>query len=430
MPLLKHLHEIIPKNFLNPTSRSSAEEREFLNQVRKRESEVLRIILLVGFFGMLAVWPTDWLLYEGQTFHAFQTWRLLVSVIWVAALVGTYFSDTLGDYTGYLVIVTVAMADFIVCYIFGYTFESGFASPYFYWTYILPFLPCFVISLRFVERILANILLVVPAFTGFILADPSHLSYEHAASPFLLHASFFPVAVIAGHLVHNLYRQYYFVNQELEESLEQQEVLFQELNHRVKNNMQVIMSLLDMQSREFDDDTVTEKLLSVRRRIRSMALVHERLYQTGEVTQVSLGDYLEDLVTGISRGLGFEPDMVTFNTPGEPFTIPFETAVSVGLIVNELVTNATEHAYESVSEPKLVLEAAEKNGHCRILIKDNGGCLNDSWGDLDEGSFGYNIVNVLVNRNLEGTLDWTSDDWTVFELTFPVEEVEEIPVSG
>lgn len=413
--------ETVFRDFLISDRRDSEEERKFIYHLRRMESNVIFLLLGVAGLAIVAIWPTDWLIFEGRALEAFFRWRLSVLLIIAGAMLCMLLSSLIRQYAGFLVVSVMGLAAFVVSYIFGATFEEGFRTPFFYWTYVLPFVGCFILSLRLVPRVLATFIMVLPSFLGFLLADPAHLQYRYAASPFLVQLGVIPVALVAGHLVHNLYRRYYFLNRELEDSVKDKEFLFQELNHRVKNNLQVIMSLLKLRSNEIDDPDSREKFISLRRRIHAMAIVHEKLYQTGEYSKIDLREYFEDLIQGLVQSQGDHADEVTFelDVEGTP-KVSLRQAVPLGLIVNELVSNALAHAFNGQEEPIVSVSFPQREDRNLLEISDNGEGFP---GTPDfENSFGLNIVRTLVDRQLEGTIDFEQNSRTVFRISYPPNE--------
>jgi two-component sensor histidine kinase len=410
------------RDFVLPRDRGEEAEGAFVGHLRRMESRVIFLLMSVAGLAIFLIWPTDWLMFEDRALSAFFRWRLSVLLIIAGSLLAMMVSDFIRYYAAHVLVTAMGLSAFVVCYIFGQTFSDGFGTPFFYWTYVLPFVSCFILSLRFIPRVLANLGMVVPSFVGFLLADPTHLQYRYAASPFLVQLGFIPVAVIAGHLVHNLYRRYFFLNRQLESSVEEKDFLFQELNHRVKNNMQVIMSLLKLRSNEIDDPSTREKFLSLRRRIRAMALVHEKLYQTEEYSKLDLEEYLDDLLEGlmISQGDRAEGVDIELNVK-EGLEISLRRAVPLGLIVNELVSNALEHAFDGHTNPVISVGFTTNQNENVLKISDNGRGFPVDEPDFEE-TFGLNIVRTLLHQQLEGSMDLEQNDWTVFRIAYTPEE--------
>ncbi len=415
------LHELV-KEFLFTARHPSDEERQFEEHIRRIEAPVIFLIMVVTAALILVIWPTDWLIFGGRILDAFFRWRLAVLMILSGSLLGMITSGFLRRHAGFLLVSVMGLSAFVVCYIFGNTFEEGFRNPFFYWTYVLPFGGCFILSFRLVPRILATLIMVIPSFFGFLLADPTHLQYRYAASPFLVQLALIPLSIFTGHIVHNLYRRYYFLNRELENSIDEKKFLFQELNHRVKNNMQVIMSLIKMRSNEIDHETTREKFLSLRRRIRAMATVHEKLYQTEGYSKIDLKEYLEDLLEGLIQSQGELAEDISLNLKfDDNHLISLRQTVPMGLIVNELVSNALTHAFDDQDNPVIKIHYTGRDDWRALEIADNGRGFPEEEPDFEQ-YFGLNIVRTLVENQLDGTIDFEQNGWTRFRIQYIPEE--------
>ncbi len=175
--------------------------------------------------------------------------------------------------------------------------------------------------------------------------------------------------------------------------------LLRELNHRVKNNLQMISSLLNLQSRELAGHPAKEAILAGQKRVEALSLVHQKLYQEGVDTKIVAKEYVEDLVLGLFHG---------YNAPFEPtfaiadIHINIDTAIPLALIINELIINSLKYAYTGVANPslKIVMEAGEEN-RLHLDIVDNGVGFNPK--NKKQNSFGIKLINSLIQQ-LEGTI--------------------------
>lgn len=198
---------------------------------------------------------------------------------------------------------------------------------------------------------------------------------------------------------------------ELISKREQEKVLLlQELNHRVKNNLQMIASLLNLQSRELTGHPAKEAILSGKYRVEALSLVHRKLYQEGVDTKIVLKEYIEELVLGLFQGYNarFKP---TFSITD--ISISIDIAIPLALIINELVINALKYAYEGIENPLLniiMLQEDKESMHLQII--DNGvGFKTDK--NTKDNSFGIKLITSLIEQ-LEGTikkLDTTGTHW-------------------
>lgn len=174
------------------------------------------------------------------------------------------------------------------------------------------------------------------------------------------------------------------------------QIILRELHHRVKNNLQVISSLLALQYNRMEDDAARASLEASRTRIEAMALIHKGLYQNEDVSAVEIGQYLTSLADSIAGSYGYGKDVVRIKLQLEDDLVDIDRAVPLGLIVNELVSNALKHAFKGIEEPGVWI-SLEQNGHrLELQVTDNGTGIQ-SIDDLQKpGSFGMKLVRTLV----------------------------------
>lgn len=176
-------------------------------------------------------------------------------------------------------------------------------------------------------------------------------------------------------------------------------LLLKELNHRVKNNLQMIASLLSLQSYELNGHPAKEAILAGKDRVEALALVHRKLYQEGVTTRIAIREYVEELVWGLFHGyrMKFEPELIIERT-----TISVDTAIPLALIINELVINSIKYAFVDTAHPKLTIKIKELDSILRLEVIDNGKGFS-----LDKGtkkhSFGLKLITSLVSQ-LDGSL--------------------------
>lgn len=180
--------------------------------------------------------------------------------------------------------------------------------------------------------------------------------------------------------------------------------LILELHHRVKNNLQVVSSLMALQATRSLDKNTKLALEDGRKRIEVMALVHQRLYLSSELSSVPLKSYLQDLALSLSESFGYELGFIKleFDLSDEPISI--DIAIPVGLIFNELVTNAFKHAFKNIKNPLLVVKLEDSNnGGLLLTVADNGIGLNLAQAKKQINTFGTKLVELLV-KQLHGEL--------------------------
>ncbi|WP_425390600.1 histidine kinase dimerization/phosphoacceptor domain -containing protein [Ekhidna sp.] len=179
---------------------------------------------------------------------------------------------------------------------------------------------------------------------------------------------------------------------------QQIETLMRELHHRVKNNLQVISSLLGLQSSKLKDESAQKAVEEGKERIRAMSLIHQKLYQQSDVSSVNLKEYLETLVKEIADSYGYGRKVgLQLEIPEIPMDV--DTTMPIGLIVNELVSNSFKYAYQDIDQPFLKLSVIEQQSNSfQLSIKDNGKGLPSSFNFEKATSFGLKLVRLLVKQ--------------------------------
>ena len=218
------------------------------------------------------------------------------------------------------------------------------------------------------------------------------------------------------------------VEKRIKTSLQEKEVLLKEIHHRVKNNLQVISSLLDLQSTYVESEDVQEMFQESRMRVRSMALVHEQLYQSTDLARIDFADYVHNLTGYLLRAYGNMARNVTLTIDIASTTLSVETAVPLGLITSELVSNAYKHAFVDgrVGQVRVALSTID-NEHLCLQIGDDGVGLPSDIDLYKSPSLGLTIVTTLVEQ-LRGTILVSREDGTTFAINFanaPISQLEE-----
>ncbi len=209
--------------------------------------------------------------------------------------------------------------------------------------------------------------------------------------------------------------------QQIRHSLREKEVLLQEVHHRVKNNMQIISSLLNLELMNSDDEPMRELLYVIQKRIQTMALVHEKLYSSENIALVELGEYTRDLTMQIldimagdrSIEVSFELEEVF---AGIDFSVPF------GLIVNELVMNSYKHAFRGIRAPALIITLYLNSKGLILSLRDNGVGLPDNFNADEMRTLGMKLIYSLVTQ-LDGEIRFSSERGTECVITFPIDRI-------
>lgn len=208
--------------------------------------------------------------------------------------------------------------------------------------------------------------------------------------------------------------------EQIKASLAEKEVLLKEIHHRVKNNLQVISSLLRLQSRYIEDENVMEMLKESQNRVRSMALVHEHLYQSKDLSRIDFSEYIRNLASHIFKAYEVKTRGVKLNVKVVPVFLNIDTVVPCGLIINELVSNSLKYAFpeESLGDIFIDLNYDHNNENKFILqVGDNGIGFPEGLDYKNSGSLGLRLVFSLV-RQLKGEIERVNAVGTVFKITF------------
>ena len=199
-------------------------------------------------------------------------------------------------------------------------------------------------------------------------------------------------------------------------SLREKEVMLKEIHHRVKNNLQIICSLLNMQADAIDDAPTRAAFAETRNRVRSMALIHEQLYQTPDLAHIDVGEYLETLVASIQRSAGAHSSHVAFKLDCHAAALDIDRAVPCGLIVNELVTNAIKYAFPDGKRGTIELQLRVEEQTLILSVRDDGIGMNPDLNWEQSDSIGLQLVSALTQQ-LEGEVELQSGNegtiWTI-----------------
>ena len=207
--------------------------------------------------------------------------------------------------------------------------------------------------------------------------------------------------------------------EKVNKSLREKEVMLKEIHHRVKNNLQVICSLLNLQSRYLKEEKMIKSFRETQNRVRSMAAVHEQLYQSDSLSEIVLLDYVQQLTGMLFKAYATNSN-IKCNTEIEDFNLDLDTAVPCGLIINELVSNAFKYAFDSKQSGTILIKATANQENSLVLtVKDDGIGLKPDFDLNKTKSLGLRLVKNLTEQ-LQGTLQLDSDrNWgTQFEFVF------------
>lgn len=206
---------------------------------------------------------------------------------------------------------------------------------------------------------------------------------------------------------------------QLQASLHEKEILLKEIHHRVKNNLQIISSLLSLQAQKIPEAHVQVLFRQARDRVRSMALVHENLYQSPDLGHAELGEYARALMQSLFEAYGETAENIRLRLELDPVHLPVDVAIPCGLILNELATNALKHAFQGRSKGEItVVLKSGHDGMIRLKVQDDGNGLPPGLDWRSGGALGMRLVNMLTEQ-LNGTIEVDNGQGTTFQLTLP-----------
>ncbi|HEQ71335.1 MAG TPA: PAS domain S-box protein, partial [Spirochaetia bacterium] len=202
-------------------------------------------------------------------------------------------------------------------------------------------------------------------------------------------------------------------------SLREKEILLREIHHRVKNNLQVITSLLNLQCSAITEEKFIDIFKKCENRIKSMALIHEKLYQSQDIARVEFGDYLTTLVFHLMQAHREDMERISIEVKAVKLYFDIDTAIPAGLIVNELITNAIFHAFPDNRRGRITVRLAEKDDHALIEVIDDGRGFQGDFEKPGGEGLGLQLVRVLV-KQLHGTLTLNRKTGTRLAVVVPV----------
>jgi two-component sensor histidine kinase len=194
--------------------------------------------------------------------------------------------------------------------------------------------------------------------------------------------------------------------------------LMKELHHRVKNNLQIVSSLLNLQSAKIDDPMAQKALMEGQHRIEAMSLIHQKLYQTKTSSRVNIQEFIAELSENLMHAYGYKAHTFNLQLQVEVKELEADIAIPVGLILNEVVTNAFKYAYKNVNDPALQIALQQSAHKLQLTVADNGRELTEKdW--KRSNSFGRQLMQSLTQQ-LDGVMQLNCDSGSVFTFTFPV----------
>ena len=204
---------------------------------------------------------------------------------------------------------------------------------------------------------------------------------------------------------------------EIKASLHEKEVLLREIHHRVKNNLQIISSILNLQTNYLNDERDKELFIECQERVKSMAIIHEKLYQSEDFSQINFKEYIQSLASHIFSSYNVSPNVkLILNVKNSSFEI--ETTIPCGLIINELITNSIKHAFppDTGGEIKIDLHSPDSDRY-ELIISDNGVGFPPEVDYKHPKTLGLEMVNSLV-KQIDGTMELETNHGTTYRIRF------------
>jgi two-component system, sensor histidine kinase PdtaS len=206
----------------------------------------------------------------------------------------------------------------------------------------------------------------------------------------------------------------------IQAALREKEILLGEIHHRVKNNLQIVYSLLDLQSSHISDQAALDMLRDSRSRIQSMALIHQTLHGSNDFSKVDFARFVETLLPSLIVSYGVDVNRIAIGVDVEPVRLRIDSAVPCGLVVNELITNALKHAFRDCDRGEIRIALTRQAVDEIVLsVSDNGIGLPDNFDPERTETLGLRLVRLLAGQ-LDGTVSIHRSSPTRFSMRFPI----------
>ena len=208
--------------------------------------------------------------------------------------------------------------------------------------------------------------------------------------------------------------------EQIKASLTEKETLLHEIHHRVKNNMQVISSLLDLQSNSVKDNHIKEALREGQSRVHTMAAVHEALHESDNLSEIDLQTYLNKVTSNIFQTYSIEPGKIRLINQVEPLPISINQASPLGLIINELVSNSLKYAYPDDRKGTITVGMKKHDDGFELTVMDDGVGMMEGIDWRNTNSLGLKLVRSLAESQLDGSIELDNTKGTKFTVKFNI----------
>lgn len=210
----------------------------------------------------------------------------------------------------------------------------------------------------------------------------------------------------------------------IQAQLEEKKVLLQEIYHRAKNNLQLVSSLLELRARQVKDVESRTALKDSVGRIQAMALVHEKMYRSESLGTVDFRDYVKTLFEPVVQSYPSQEHRINFSFQSDPCFVDLDMAVSLGLILNELLTNSLKHALTPSKTLEMRIDIKVNEDRMRLTVSDTGPGLPKNIDFLSSNTFGFRIVKLLIDQ-INANIEIQSGNGTIFKISVPLKKVKE-----
>jgi PAS domain S-box-containing protein len=217
-------------------------------------------------------------------------------------------------------------------------------------------------------------------------------------------------------ILHDITRRKNYEKQ-IKQSLREKEVLLKEIHHRVKNNLQIISSLLNLQSRYIEDKDALGIFKESQNRIKSMALIHEKLYQSEDLTKIDFAEYIRSLTFHLFHSYSVDQSTIGLSINSEDVLFDIDTSIPCGLIINEILSNSLKYAFPKGRKGKINIDLQLEGEKCILIIGDNGVGFPEGLDFQNTETLGLRLVNILVSQ-INGVITIDTKEGTSFKIEF------------
>jgi len=212
--------------------------------------------------------------------------------------------------------------------------------------------------------------------------------------------------------------KYRLLSIKLQESLDEKKALLKEIYHRVKNNLQVVTSLICLQAQTEKDASIRKSLIVTATRVKTMAIVHEMLYQSENMVKIDMNLYVQNLANYLYEIYNINPEHILFSVDCDEVIFKIDFAIPCGMIINELISNAFKHAFKESTRGEVRVSLKRDDNKIILIIHDNGSGISNTINIQKPNSLGMQLI-INLTKQLQGNINLSRDNGTKFVLSFP-----------